>query len=61
MLPAGYQPAGNSTTAGVSVGTQNVQSLQGFVTAANQSFGPGASFAITGCANYTGQRAPASP
>lgn len=59
MLLAGYQPSGANATAGVSVGVQCVGSLDGFISTANRSFGDGASFVITGCVNYTGQRAPA--
>lgn len=61
MLPSGFQPAGASASAGVSVGAQSATSLQDFVTTANRSFSAGAAFAITGCVNYTGQRAPAHP
>jgi hypothetical protein len=60
MLPSGYKGAG-ATAASVATSTEDVRSLEGFVGAANQSWGAGCSFVVIGCINYTGEIAHAAP
>ncbi|WP_437586795.1 hypothetical protein [Sorangium sp. So ce1000] len=60
MLPAAYEPAGKSAAVAVKTGAQTAKSLQQFIDVANQGWGPGCTFVITGCINYCGDRAPAA-
>ncbi|MDI3287814.1 hypothetical protein [Polyangium sp. 15x6] len=59
-LPARYGSAGNKRAV-VSVGTDEVTSLDAFVRLASGSWGPGCSFVITGCLNHHGAAAPFAP
>lgn len=57
-MPAGAQAAGGACTLAVAPAADDVGSLGAFIDMANQSFGPGSSFAITGCVNYHGDAPP---
>jgi hypothetical protein len=61
LLPAGFQPAGGAQRTSIAVGTLGADSLDRFVTLANQRWAPGAVFAITGCHNYFNDVPPAEP
>ena len=60
LLPANYQAAGN-TPMTVSPGRTSVAHLDGFLDACRSAWGPGSSFVITGCLNYSGQAPPFAP
>lgn len=59
MLPASFKAAGGSSTAAITKGSEDARSLDQFIDLANQSFGPGSQFVITGCVNYNGAQPPA--
>jgi hypothetical protein len=59
MLPSSYQPAGGGEAAVIAMGSEGACSLDEFIDHANQSFGPGCRFIITGCVNYRGAQPPA--
>lgn len=58
LLTERFMPAGLGATAAVTVGAKAARTLQDFVNLANQSWGPGCVFCITGCVNYSGTAAP---
>ncbi|WP_437552550.1 hypothetical protein WME97_14755 [Sorangium sp. So ce367] len=60
MLPAAYEPAGKAAAVAVKTGAQRAKSLQEFINLANQAWGPGSRFVITGCINYCGETVPAA-
>lgn len=61
FLPAGFRPAGGAGRTSIAVGTLRADNLQGFVALANERWGLGAVFAITGCKNYVNDVPPAEP
>jgi hypothetical protein len=59
-LPTGYQAAGLTAQIRIRATPEAVPTLDVFIELANQNFGPGSAFVITGCANYQGDVPPAS-
>lgn len=61
MLPASFGAKEGEDRLVVTPGGMPAGSLQEFVDTANAAWGPGCTFAIVGCVNYRGERAPAQP
>ena len=61
MLSASFGAKEGEDRLVVTPGGMVAGSLQEFVDTANAAWGPGCTFAIVGCVNYRGERAPAQP
>jgi len=57
-LPSGFLPAGKTAQLRVGAGEGSTPTRDAFIALANETFGPGSAFVITGCVNYQGAAPP---